>query len=119
MRRDASEESLVQNETLPEGCCAIAELQPQRTSRGLPVRACPECNEGVIEASSAVLPRRTVMIKIGTSGFSYEDWLGTVYPAGLPARDQLAFYAREFPTVESERHVLPRARRAHRSGVGA
>lgn len=40
------------------------------------------------------------MIKIGTSGFSYNDWLGPVYPAGLPARDQLAFYAREFSTVE-------------------
>ena len=40
------------------------------------------------------------MIKIGTSGFSYDDWLGPVYPAGLPARDQLAFYAREFSTVE-------------------
>ena len=40
------------------------------------------------------------MIRIGTSGFSYDDWLGSVYPAGLPARDQLAFYAREFSTVE-------------------
>ena len=40
------------------------------------------------------------MIRIGTSGFSYDDWLGPVYPAGLPARDQLAFYAREFSTVE-------------------
>jgi len=40
------------------------------------------------------------MIRIGTSGFSYDDWIGTVYPAGIQARDQLAFYAREFPTVE-------------------
>lgn len=40
------------------------------------------------------------MIKIGASGFSYDDWRGTVYPAGLPARDHLAFYARDFPTVE-------------------
>ncbi len=40
------------------------------------------------------------MIKIGTSGFSYDDWVGPVYPAGLPAREQLSFYAREFSTVE-------------------
>jgi uncharacterized protein YecE (DUF72 family) len=40
------------------------------------------------------------MIRIGTSGFSYDDWLGAVYPADLSARDQLAYYAREFATVE-------------------
>ncbi len=40
------------------------------------------------------------MIKIGTSGFSYPDWVGTVYPADLPEREHLAFYAREFATVE-------------------
>jgi uncharacterized protein YecE (DUF72 family) len=40
------------------------------------------------------------MIKIGTSGFSYPDWIGTVYPENLPEREHLAFYAAEFPTVE-------------------
>jgi uncharacterized protein YecE (DUF72 family) len=40
------------------------------------------------------------MIKIGTSGFSYPDWIGTVYPEWLPEREHLAFYAAEFPTVE-------------------
>ena len=40
------------------------------------------------------------MIAIGTSGFSYEDWVGPVYPEGLPERDRLSFYAREFSTVE-------------------
>ena len=40
------------------------------------------------------------MIHIGTSGFSYDDWVGPVYPAGLPKRDWLSFYAREFSTVE-------------------
>lgn len=40
------------------------------------------------------------MIRIGTSGFSYNDWIGPVYPEGLPQRDQLIFYAREFSTVE-------------------
>ncbi len=40
------------------------------------------------------------MIRIGTSGFSYKDWVGPVYPAGLPERDWLSFYARQFSTVE-------------------
>lgn len=40
------------------------------------------------------------MIKIGTSGFSYDDWVGPVYPPELPAREHLAFYANLFPTVE-------------------
>src|SRR5512143_1124786 len=40
------------------------------------------------------------MIKIGTSGFSYADWVGPVYPQGLAASDQLGFYASEFTTVE-------------------
>jgi uncharacterized protein YecE (DUF72 family) len=37
---------------------------------------------------------------IGTSGFSYEDWVGPVYPKGLPKPDWLSFYAQEFPTCE-------------------
>jgi uncharacterized protein YecE (DUF72 family) len=41
-----------------------------------------------------------MVIKIGTSGFSYDDWVGPIYPEGLPKRDQLSFYAREFTTVE-------------------
>jgi len=39
-------------------------------------------------------------ILIGTSGYSYDDWIGPVYPVGLPKRDFLPFYAREFPVVE-------------------
>lgn len=40
------------------------------------------------------------MIRIGTSGFSYKDWVGNVYPDGLPERDWLSFYARHFDAVE-------------------
>jgi uncharacterized protein YecE (DUF72 family) len=40
------------------------------------------------------------MMRIGTSGFSYDDWIGSVYPDGLPAREQLSFYATLFSTVE-------------------
>jgi uncharacterized protein YecE (DUF72 family) len=40
------------------------------------------------------------MILVGTSGFSYKDWVGPYYPEKLPKRDWLAFYAREFKTCE-------------------
>ena len=35
------------------------------------------------------------MIKVGTSGFSFEDWKGTIYPAGLPQKEMLSFYEKE------------------------
>jgi len=40
------------------------------------------------------------VIHIGTSGFSYEDWVGLFYPEGLAKKDWLAFYAQEFDAVE-------------------
>ncbi len=42
------------------------------------------------------------MIKIGTSGFSFPDWKGTVYPPGLPEKEMLSFYERVlgFHTLE-------------------
>lgn len=40
------------------------------------------------------------MIRLGTSGFSYNDWVGPFYPADLPRRDWLSYYAGEFDTVE-------------------
>jgi len=40
------------------------------------------------------------MICIGTSGFSYDDWVGPYYPADLEKKDWLAFYAKEFQTLE-------------------
>lgn len=40
------------------------------------------------------------MIRVGTSGYSYDDWHSRFYPADLAARDRLAFYARKFGCVE-------------------
>jgi len=40
------------------------------------------------------------MILVGTSGFSYDDWVGTVYPEGSTRRDFLRLYAARFPFVE-------------------
>jgi uncharacterized protein YecE (DUF72 family) len=39
-------------------------------------------------------------ILIGTSGYSYEDWVGPVYPPGTQKNAFLSCYAREFPIVE-------------------
>jgi uncharacterized protein YecE (DUF72 family) len=40
------------------------------------------------------------VIRIGTSGWSYDHWEHVLYPPGLPARDRLAAYVRRFDTVE-------------------
>lgn len=40
------------------------------------------------------------MLHVGTSGFSYNDWVGPFYPEGLHNREFLRFYAQEFSTCE-------------------
>lgn len=40
------------------------------------------------------------MIRIGTSGWVYGDWRGRFYPRGLAQSNWLAYYARQFDTVE-------------------
>ncbi|MDF3072045.1 MAG: hypothetical protein K0R38_7646 [Polyangiaceae bacterium] len=37
---------------------------------------------------------------VGTSGFSYAEWKGSFYPAGLPDAEMLTSYAERLPTVE-------------------
>ena len=39
-------------------------------------------------------------IRIGTSGYSYRDWVGPVYPVGTGAGDYFRHYVRLFDTVE-------------------
>ncbi|SMB91753.1 Uncharacterized conserved protein YecE, DUF72 family [Thermanaeromonas toyohensis ToBE] len=39
-------------------------------------------------------------IYIGTSGYSYRDWIGSFYPPGIQQEDMLSYYAREFPFTE-------------------
>jgi uncharacterized protein YecE (DUF72 family) len=52
-----------------------------------------------------------VHVLTGTSGWSYEAWRGSFYPAGLPADEMLAAYAARLPTVEVNNsfYRLPRA----------
>jgi len=37
---------------------------------------------------------------IGTSGYSFKDWVGTFYPEGTAQREMLAHYVQHFETVE-------------------
>jgi len=39
-------------------------------------------------------------LRIGTSGYVFDDWVGPFYPRGLPRADFLKFYAGEFDVVE-------------------
>jgi uncharacterized protein YecE (DUF72 family) len=39
-------------------------------------------------------------IRIGTSGYHYKHWLETFYPPKTPAAKMLAYYTRQFDTVE-------------------
>lgn len=39
-------------------------------------------------------------IRVGTSGWSYEDWVGPFYPEGTAPRDFLGLYAERFSAVE-------------------
>jgi uncharacterized protein YecE (DUF72 family) len=39
-------------------------------------------------------------IRVGTSAFTAKGWEGSLYPKGLPPREQLSYYATQFDTVE-------------------
>jgi len=39
-------------------------------------------------------------VRVGCSGWNYDDWRGRFYPADLPESHWLEFYARHFPAVE-------------------
>lgn len=40
------------------------------------------------------------MIKVGTSGYSFDDWSGVIYPESLESGDYLSHYGTYFNTVE-------------------
>jgi uncharacterized protein YecE (DUF72 family) len=39
-------------------------------------------------------------LRFGTSGYSYKDWEGVLYPAGAPQSEYLSMYAQEFDMTE-------------------
>lgn len=46
--------------------------------------------------TGSVAPR----IRVGTSGWAYDDWQGAFYPPNLPSNQRLPFYREYFSTVE-------------------
>lgn len=51
------------------------------------------------------------MIRLGTSGFSFDDWKGTVYPEDIKKQDMLSFYEKEMGfkclEINSTYYTLP------------
>ena len=39
-------------------------------------------------------------LHIGTSGWSYDEWVGDFYPAGTSKCDMLEYYVKQFNSVE-------------------
>ena len=50
------------------------------------------------------------MLYFGTSGFSYNDWVGHFYPKGMPRQEWLHYYAQEFNALElnSTYYAIPK-----------
>ncbi len=51
----------------------------------------------VTEAERSHKPR---LVSVGTSGFSYRDWRGVLYPEWMPERDWFRYYATRFNAIE-------------------
>jgi uncharacterized protein YecE (DUF72 family) len=66
------------------------------------------------ELEPATKPERGVLV--GTSGYSFADWVGAYYPAGMRPSEFLGYYAREFPAVEvnSTHYGVPKPRTMER-----
>jgi uncharacterized protein YecE (DUF72 family) len=52
------------------------------------------------ESADADQHREMPQVLIGTSGWHYDSWRGPFFPKGLPLKEQLQFYASQFPTTE-------------------
>jgi uncharacterized protein YecE (DUF72 family) len=51
-----------------------------------------------------IFPAMLAEARVGTSGFAYREWAGTVYPEGLMPPEMLAVYSRKLTTVEVASH---------------
>jgi uncharacterized protein YecE (DUF72 family) len=55
-------------------------------------------------------------VRIGTCGWSYQDWSGTFYPTVTGAGENLSFYAVRYPVVEVDSTFYRTPSRAEHSG---
>ena len=49
-------------------------------------------------------------VRVGTSGWSYREWVGAFYPPRTGPARMLGFYSRRFPTVEAHNTFRRRPR---------
>lgn len=61
--------------------------------------------------ASALIPSLVMELRAGTSGFSFDEWRGSFYPADLKSAEMLRFYSDRLPTVEINNtfYRMPRA----------
>jgi len=59
-----------------------------------------EINEPPLMRSAGPVRIGSATVHIGTSGWHYKHWVGDFYPPRFPPAKMLAWYAREFHTVE-------------------
>src|SRR5207245_659026 len=52
------------------------------------------------DTARCLLPATDMYVWIGTSGYSYQDWVGDFYPNGTRPERMLPYYCRQFPLVE-------------------
>jgi uncharacterized protein YecE (DUF72 family) len=66
--------------------------------------ACKRMDDSAQQRLFAETPGRTeppeTGLYLGTSGWSYADWEGTLYPEALPSASRLAEYVKRYSTVE-------------------
>jgi uncharacterized protein YecE (DUF72 family) len=60
--------------------------------------------------------KRNAPVRLGTQGWVYPSWRGVFYPAGLPAKRELSYYATQFDAVEvdSSFYAIPPRRNLER-----
>jgi uncharacterized protein YecE (DUF72 family) len=64
-------------------------LSPQPTAVKLPKGELEQNEDSTMQA-----------VRVGTCGWSYQDWSRVFYPEELPAGEYLSYYAEQFPIVE-------------------
>ena len=58
-------------------------------------------------------------VQVGTSGWSYKDWVGSLYPPGTSSARMLTAYAERLPTVEAHNTFRRRPRPSTLDGWAA
>src|SRR4029450_7805179 len=84
--------------TAGPGSASSSAARRRRSATTMPTRSSPTAE-------------RSLRLRAGTSGWSYDAWKGPFYPAELPSREMLGFYAARLPSVEVNNtfYRLPKA----------